>query len=279
MLSIVDNLSSMNKSVSILMCNPAFFDVTYEINAWMHKGDRVNKELAHKQWLDLKKLYLANGYMVTEATPAVGLPDMVFAANGALCYRDKVVLPNFKFAERRPETKEFRKWFEADEKDWLILEPDHQFEGEGDALFINGKLFGGYGFRSELSVYQQIGDFLEVEVLPLELVDERFYHLDTCLGVLDRNTVAIYANAFSSASQELIRANFDRVIDVDEDIAASFGLNLFSDENIVFVCAQALKFHEQLKELGFAVQPVDVSEFKKSGGGIKCMTLQLEQIH
>lgn len=265
--------------MKILMCQPTYFDILYEINAWMDKGNPLDKDLARKQWNNLYETYLLLGHEVELIEPIEGLPDMVFTANGGLIYRDKTVLSNFKHPERQNETQLFEKWFLSHLPENETLMPNGYFEGEGDALFVGDKLYGGYGFRSSKAVYEQITGFLDVEVVPLELVDPRFYHFDTCFSVLDSKTAAYFPDAFSEEAQELIENNTPNTIKVGEKDAEAFGLNMFSDGNNVVVAEQAEDFRRELENRGYTVHTVDVSEFKKSGGGIKCLTLLLSQVH
>jgi N-dimethylarginine dimethylaminohydrolase len=73
-----------------LMCPPTYFTVDYAINPWMDPGVRVDRDLAVAQWRELRQAYLALGHRVDLVEPAPGLPDMVFAANGALVIDGKV---------------------------------------------------------------------------------------------------------------------------------------------------------------------------------------------
>ncbi len=265
--------------MKILMCRPTYFDVVYEINHWMNTDQPFDKHLAQKQWQNLCDTYVSLGHEIELIEPVDGLPDMVFTANGGLVYEDKVVLPRFKHPQRQGETAVFKKWFENHFPNSQLLSPNSLFEGEGDALFVGDKLYGGYGFRSNLEEYEQIGDFLGVEVAPLELVDPRFYHFDTCLSVLDSQTVAYLPKAFSEPSRLAIESSIANTIKVSQEDAEVFGLNMFSDGENVVVAKQAKDFQKQLSDRGYNVHAVDVSEFKKSGGGIKCLTLFLQQIH
>ena len=267
-----------NTFMKLLMCKPDYFDVTYSINDWMDVNDPVDKAMAKQQWEKLHQTYLDLGYEVELIEPVESLPDMVFTANGGLIHRDKTVLPRFKHQQRQGETPLFEKWFRENLPDNDVLVPDGLFEGEGDALFVGDKLYGGYGFRSSKEEYAQIAEFLGVDVVLLELIDPRFYHFDTCFSVLDSQTVAYYPGAFSDESQELIDKHIPYTIQVDENEAEAFGLNMFSDGKNAVVAVQAEVFRKELEDRGYNVIPVDVSEFRKSGGGIKCLTLLLEQI-
>lgn len=260
--------------MKILLCKPDYFSIDYEINPWMKTSDAVNPDRAMEQWRGLKHTYESLGYDIQEITPIEGLPDMVFTANGALVIDGKVALPTFRYAERQPETEYFNQWFQQHGYDQLLI-PQHAFEGEGDALVCNGYILGGYGFRSSRESHAELEAFFDHEVLSLELVDDRFYHIDTCLTILDSQTIAFFPPAFSEASQKLIREKIPNTIEADEASAVAFGLNAMSDGRNVVMSDQATGLIERVKAAGYIVHPIAIDEFRKSGGGIKCLTLAL----
>ena len=59
------------------------------------------------------------------------------------------------------------------------------------------------------------------------------------------------------------------------DDAMAFGLNSVSDGRHVFVAPQATGLIAQLAAHGYVPVPVDLSEFHKAGGGIKCCTQEI----
>ena len=66
-----------------LMCEPIHYTVSYEINPWMDKTRYTDADLAVRQWRTLRDTYLDLGHTVETIDPIPGLPDMVYAANGA----------------------------------------------------------------------------------------------------------------------------------------------------------------------------------------------------
>lgn len=257
------------------MCRPDFFEVTYEINAWMKTENAVDTEKAKKQWQGLYDLYLKLGYDVHLIDPVDGLPDMVFTANGAIVIDSTVMLPRFKFAERQPETEHFRLWFEANGYPSTHM-PTHDFEGEGDALVIGDYILAGWGFRSDIESHQELAElYPDKKVLSIHLVDPRFYHIDTCLTVIDDTTIAYFPPAFDEESQQLLQKTFENVIEVSEEDAQVFGLNTFSDGHNIVMSSATSELAEQYRARGYTVHELDLSEFRKSGGGIKCLTLSL----
>lgn len=260
--------------MKILMCRPTYFEVAYSINAWMDTSNPVDPKLAMVQWRMLREKYEQLGFEIEEIEPVKGLPDMVFTANGALVIDGRVALPRFRYAERQPETAHFRKWFEqAGYKD--IFLPKYNFEGEGDALVLDGKILAGWGFRSDLESHAELAEFFDREIVSLHLVNDRFYHIDTCLSVLSERAIAFYPGAFDEESVAKLRRLVPLAIEVGQEDAEAFGINSMSDSNHVVCSDRARGFHQQLLEAGFTPLPTPIGEFQKSGGGVKCLTLPL----
>src|SRR5438067_525174 len=74
-----------------LMCRPTYFAVDYAINPWMDPTAPVDVDRALAQWTTLLETYRALGHTVDLIDPIPGLPDMVFAANGATVIDGKVL--------------------------------------------------------------------------------------------------------------------------------------------------------------------------------------------
>ncbi len=262
-------------SKTILMCAPTHFDIEYEINPWMDIDNHVDTKLAAQQWQKLYKTYNETlGWDVQLIEPIEKLPDMVFTANGALVIDSKVALPRFRYPERQPETDYFRKWFEQAGYQNILM-PVHDFEGEGDALVWNDIIFGGYGFRSDVQSHNELSDFFGKKVVDIHLVDDRFYHLDTCLTIVGDDTVALWPKAFSKESLKKIHEMVPNVIEVSDEDAIVYGLNAMSDGKNIVVPEKATNLIRSYSNRGMKVHPAPISEFQKSGGGVKCLTLEL----
>ncbi|WP_051265302.1 dimethylargininase [Nakamurella lactea] len=271
------NLSAAAQRVArprtYLMCRPTYFDVTYEINAWMHADVEVDRELAMRQWEDLRSTYLDLGNTVEVIEGVPGQPDMVFAANAGTVVGGRVVAAKFLRPERTGEEAPYRAWFAARYPEMVI--PEYVNEGEGDYLWTGSALLAGSGFRTDPKEHTETAASLGVPLVPLELVSPSFYHLDTALAVLADDQIAYLPEAFSHASQQVLRDRFPDAIIATRADADWFGLNATSDGRNVVVAAQAEQLQRDLTAAGYRPVPVDVSEFRKAGGGIKCCTLEL----
>ncbi|MBF8193353.1 amidinotransferase [Nonomuraea sp. K274] len=256
-----------------LMCRPDFFGVEYAINPWMHPEAGADRDVAVRQWEGLKTAYEELGHRVSLIDPIDGLPDMVFAANGALVVDGRVYGARFAYPERGPEGPAYLRWFT--ERGYPAHEAQYVNEGEGDFLTMNEVILAGTGFRTDVAAHQEAQERLGRPVISLTLTDPRFYHLDTALCPLDGHNVAYYPEAFSPGSRTVLCRMFpDAVLATAED-AGVLGLNAVSDGVNVVVNAEASNLQLELKRRGYEVIPVDLSELRKAGGGPKCCTLEI----
>ncbi|WP_369738061.1 dimethylargininase [Mycobacterium servetii] len=255
------------------MTPPTFFAVEYAINPWMDLSTPVDVGVAHAQWENLYQTYLRLGHHVDIVEPVPGLPDMVYAANGGFIADDIAIVAKFRYAERADEARAYAGWMSA--RGYRPLSTRHVNEGQGDLLMVGDIVLAGYGFRTDRRAHDEISAALGFPVVSLELVDPRFYHLDTALAVLDDHTIAYYPPAFSEAAQDQLRALFPAAIVVGSADAYVLGLNAVSDGLHVVLPSGATHFATQLREAGFEPVGVDLSELLKGGGSVKCCTLEV----
>ncbi|MFG2963231.1 dimethylargininase [Streptomyces sp. NPDC048288] len=258
----------------LLMCRPRHYDVTYSINPWMNPERGTDNLLAVRQWEQLRDLYRELGHSVEEIKPVEGLPDMVFAANGATVVDGKVFGARFRHAERTAEGPAYLRWFE--EQGYRdVLWPEHINEGEGDLLTVGRRILAGTGFRTDIRAHTEAQEFFGLPVTSLSLVNPRHYHLDTALAVLSDDEIMYYPEAFTPGSRAVLRALFPHAVIATAEDAAVFGLNAFSDGRHVLLPTAARGLQAQLRTRGFEPIGVELSELLKAGGSVKCCTLEL----
>ena len=270
------------------MCAPDHYDVDYVINPWMEGNiHKSTKDRAVEQW---QKLYhhIKEYAKVDLVQPEKGVPDMVFTANAGLVLGKNVVLSRFYHPERQGEEPYFKKWFADNGFTVYELPKDLPFEGAGDALFDReGRwLWAGYGFRSELDSHPYLAKWLDTEVLSLHLIDNRFYHLDTCFCPLSDGYLLYYPEAFDSYSNRLIemRVPAEKRIAIDEADAVNFACNTVNINDVVIMNKISSDLESRITAKGFKVVQTPLTEFLKAGGAAKCLTLRvtepvLEDVH
>jgi lysine-ketoglutarate reductase/saccharopine dehydrogenase-like protein (TIGR00300 family) len=271
----------MTDTIRILMCPPDHYDVDYVINPWMegniHKSSR---DRAVEQWENLYKAI--KEYAIVElVTPAKGWPDMVFTANAGLVLGDKAVVSRFYHPERQGEEPYFKDWFANNDFTVYELPKDLPFEGAGDALFDREGcwLWAGYGFRSELDSHSYLAEWLNTEVVSLRLIDERFYHLDTCFCPLSGGYLLYYPPAFDAYSNQIIemRVPEEKRIIIEEPDAVNFACNSVNINNVVVMNKTSVELKQRLEKVGFTVVQTSLTEFLKAGGAAKCLTLRVNE--
>ncbi|MCZ2202015.1 MAG: TIGR00300 family protein [Cylindrospermopsis raciborskii PAMP2012] len=278
----------MVSPIRFLMCAPDHYDVDYVINPWMegniHKSSR---DRAADQWNKLYKV-IKDHAIVDLVTPEKGWPDMVFTANAGLVLGQNVVLSRFLHKERQGEEPYFQQWFENNGYNVQVLPKDLPFEGAGDALLDReGRwLWAGYGFRSELDSHPYLAKWLDIEVISLRLIDDRFYHLDTCFCPLANGYLLYYPGAFDSYSNRVIemRVALEKRIAIEEKDAVNFACNAVNIDHIVIMNKASDELKSKLAQVGFQVIETPLTEFLKAGGASKCLTLRVtepikEEVH
>ena len=235
--------------------------------------------LAVAQWTELKRVYEQLGHQIEEIHPLSGLPDMVFAANGATVIDGKALAVQFRDAERADEAPAYAGWLHSAGFD--VTDAKAINEGEGDILLAGNYILAGTGFRTSHASHSEVQELFGRPVISLQLVDPRFYHLDTALAVLSHGNdgrpvnVAYLPEAFSAGSQAVLRQLFPNAVIATVADAEVLGLNAVSDGETVVLPMQAVALTAALEQAGYKTIGVDVSELRLAGGGPKCCTLEL----
>ncbi|MBI1823927.1 MAG: amidinotransferase [Nitrospirae bacterium] len=260
----------------MLMCPPDYFRIEYEINPWMSLKNPADQIRARWQWDQLYTVIEEKLQAKVELLdPQPGHPDLVFTANAGLVSGKRVWVSNFKYPERQGEQTFFREWFMENGYEVISVPPELAFEGEGDFLRMGSLLFAGAPFRTDLSSHIFISKELQCEVISLELIHPKFYHLDTCFCPLNDRSALFVPDAFSPSSLKILTACVDHLIPLKTTEANLFSANAIVSGNKIIFQRGAETTRKKLENEGFEVFPVDLSEFIKAGGSAKCLVLWL----
>lgn len=260
----------------VLMCAPTHYSVDYVINPWMKPGT-VNTQNAFHQWHNLVETLGKLGIDVEIINQQKGLPDMVFAADQALIKNKNLVLSSFHYKQRQAEVAKYLPWFEKNSFIIHRLPKPYFFEGSGECVWLGETLLVGTGFRNSPGVCEFLSAYLDVETKCLELINPRFYHLDTCLCPINEATAFYYPQAFSQKSQEVLKKLVKNLVPFTDKEANNFAANSLVTDHHVVMQKGNKKFASILTDLGYETIEIDVSEFMKSGGGIHCLVQTLEE--
>src|SRR4051812_5642594 len=187
----------------VLLCRPNHFTVDYVINPHMQPYS-VSAERAFEQWEDLVKVLKSLKIKVDIIEQEEDVPDMVFATDQGIVRDGAVLLANFRYRQRQKERIYYREWFRQHGYRLRALSNLFPFEG-GDTVFFNDVLFVGTSFRASVASCEELAKKLEIDVIPLRLVDPYFYHLDMAFLVINKDTAFYYPPAFSESSRNLLK--------------------------------------------------------------------------
>jgi N-dimethylarginine dimethylaminohydrolase len=274
----------------LLMSPPDYFEVSYSINPWMDPAQwsvdakRLCKD-AHDGWLALKSTYEALGAKVTVKPAAKGWPDLVFTANCAVVLDRKAVMARYLRPERTGEEPHGLRMFESLLAKGVIDTIAHMpagvyFEGAGDAIHDPERhlIWTGWGQRSSLEASDTLARVFSLRTVPLELIDPRFYHLDTCFCLLSGGEVVYHPPAFSEEGRAQILAHVPpgKLIAAPLEDAEHLGVNSVCIGNDVVMCWCTPTLRAELESRGYRVHVVPLGSFNRSGGAAYCLTLRLD---
>lgn len=259
------------------MCPPDYFGIEYEINPWMRVSNQADPARSRKQWQELYSVLTGEpGAAIELLAPVQGLPDLVFTANAGYVAGDLFVSSSFKHRERQGETRYFDAWFQSHGYRIRKLGAGCIFEGMGDALPLGDTIFAGYRHRSEVCSHQALGEITGREVLSLELNNPFFYHLDTCFCPLNDKSALFFPEAFDIYANEVLTKTVPDLLAVSAVSAHRFACNAVVVGRTVVTNTGCDDLQQPLAARGYELRMVELSEFMKSGGSAKCLTLRLD---
>lgn len=261
-------------SRQLYMCPPDYYQIEYEINPWMHTDQPVDSARAAIQWNMLVRTYTHLGADVTFIPARPNLPELTFPGDSIFLVDDTAIISKFRYAQRQPESIAIREWAESQELKIIELPAEARFEGNAEAVIWNDILLAGFGPRSNAIAHSFIRQELDVQLVALRLRFP-FYHFDVALCALDQDLIAYCPSAFDNRSIEIIESLAPRKIRVSLSEAMNLACNSFRIGSTVVLSSQRCpRFAADLESMGYTVKALDMSEFAKAGGGVKCLTLE-----
>lgn len=275
---------------TLAMCPPDYFDVTYQINPWMDLETWSAKSgawrtKAQEEWALLKATYERLGHKVHVIEPAAGQPDMVFMANSAAVLDGKAILSQFRHAERQGEEAYYIDFF-ADLQTRGVLDSvtalpnGTPFEGCGDAVWDAARrlFWVGYSQRTCAQAPGHVAKAFGVDVIPLEMISPRYYHLDVALAPLSGGEIVYLPEAFSAEGRAMIqdRVSPDKLIEANAQDADVFAVNLVNIGSDIVLSGASEPLKTALLKAGYSLHFVPTDAFQLAGGSVFCLTQRLD---
>jgi N-dimethylarginine dimethylaminohydrolase len=256
------------------LTKPSQFKITYAINPWMNPKNKVDKAVAQKEWDAVHDAYVKLGAEVEVFEPLKGWPDSVFVGDSIFLYGKQAFASRFRYPERSGEVGPILERFESKDYDIIHMPEGLFFEGNGEMMAWGDKIIAGYGVRSDKKALDFIESTLGVEVIKIRVMPPHF-HVDTCVCPLDENTIAYVPLGMDEDSVAILKGLDANLIEIDNAEALLLACNSMAlGKQVILSTVKAPLFSEALAKAGFEPMPLDLTEFAKSGGGAKCLTLE-----
>lgn len=277
----------------VLVSGAEYFSNDAHINPY-YTNDQINRDKAIAEHAKIIECFKRANIKVVKVDPPAGCQDGVYTANWAIVKNGIAImsrLPKVRQAEQ-PYAKQV---LENLGIKCIELPEDCLFSGQGDSLICGKYLLAGSGYRSDPPAQQFVAKTLGLDLVQLRAVpqldasvkpfinpvtnhaDSFFYDLDLALAVINDHTIAYCPDAFVEESQKILQnLDLDKIIVDKEEVIEGFACNLVSTGKTIIMSARAPKFKAELESRGFTTLTPDVTELKKGGGYIRCISLTLD---
>ena len=277
----------------LLVSGADYFADTYEINPY-YTQKSIDVEKAKAEHAAILNCFKEAGIELVKVDPPKDCQDGVYTANWALV-KDGVAVMS-----RLPEARKAEEPYAKAELEKLgikiITVPgNHLFSGQGDSLICGKYLFAGRGYRSDPEAQQFAAETFGLELVQVHALpqlnddgtehinpftnhaDSFWYDIDLAISVIDEHTIAYCRDALDEESQQKIDAltDIDKIVVDYDECTKGFANNLVSTGKHVIMSNHAPKLQAELEKRGLICLTPDVTELKKGGGYIRCVSLWL----
>ncbi len=259
---------------SVILAKPDYFNVTTAVltqqQAWLGNIDLEKAQYQHQQLANRLQELGINVYYLPSLEEKV---DQVFVRDAGIISSRGALLSNFSAEWRKGEEKALAALCQQYTIPILKSDKDVSVEG-GDFFFLGGgRAVIGKGPRTTVENYDLVR-LLGLRVLHT-IEHQSPHHLDAVFNIVDENVVVVNRNYVDWKAPYFLGK---KMIDLDEDDFENLAANyILLDRGIILGDKRAQKLHQRLRKWGIGVLEVDVSELKKGGGSVRCMTLPLRQ--
>ncbi len=266
-----DNL--FKKLRCVLLAKPVYYDIIASINPWQEKWiGKIDKKLAMKQHKNMSDALEKEGIKCYFLEPFKGRTDQKDSRDIGLISSKGAVVASLKESARKGEDIKFVKFCKENKIPILNKNIDIRFEG-GDFFFVDqNTCLLGIGPRTQLDA-KIIKKLLDKSDLKL-FYHKSPHHLDAIFNIISKDLVVCHKKSLDEKSLGYLKGK--KIVQIsDEDIETMSANFLLIKENKILADQGCHKFNKKLEKEGVEVIEVDVSELKKDGGSIRCMTLPI----
>ncbi|MCR4944377.1 MAG: amidinotransferase [Clostridium sp.] len=251
---------------SCLLCYPVNYKIANKSNEFYNKTDY---SLAYNQYNNYINYLIAEGIRV-RFLDLVDSSKQVYAKDVGFVIDNILFISKMNLNERQRETEAIKKFAIEDGISHYIMQ--NNIEG-GDVAVGDNVVFVGLSSRTSLKAVielQQILDLKKINktVVPINF-DNSMLHLDCVFSLLGKDSAIVSPYVYDI---EIIKEHIKNIIEITKEEARGFGSNIvyLGDKRLV---TSSISVGNKLKNLGYDVKIIDLSEIVKGEGSVDCATL------
>ncbi|MBZ5752679.1 dimethylarginine dimethylaminohydrolase family protein [Metabacillus rhizolycopersici] len=259
----------------VILCQPQYMTIREVINETQEhfKNEGIHIERALEQHGEFVKTLKNNGIEVILLPYHKKYPEQVFTRDIGFTLGQTIFVANMATDVRAGEENVLKQWLEDEDISYYNLEGEI-IEG-GDVVIDQETIYVGLSNRTNQKAAEQLQLLLnQFNVIPISFKD-KYLHLDCVFNVVSPEVALIYPNALTKKDIELFSSRYE-LIEVSEEEQFQLGTNVLNIGNKkVLSLPVNEKVNKQLRNRGFQVIEVDITEIIKSGGSFRCCTLPI----
>ncbi|WP_102346576.1 dimethylarginine dimethylaminohydrolase family protein [Bacillus sp. Marseille-P3661] len=259
----------------VILCEPKYLTIRDVINdTQLHfKDEGIHIETAMNQHKEFVNTLKKHGVDVVLLPVTENYPEQVFTRDIGFTLGHIIFVAEMAHDVRKGEENVLKEWLETEEISYFNLIGD-MIEG-GDVMIDRNTIFVGLSNRTNMEAINHLKGILpEFHVIPVPFT-EKYLHLDCVFNIISPTEALIFPKALDKKEHDFLAARYE-LIEVTEDEQFTLGTNVLSIGNKKILSLPVnIQVNKQLRDRGYDVIEVDITEIIKSGGSFRCCTLPL----
>ncbi|WP_096435040.1 dimethylarginine dimethylaminohydrolase family protein [Alteribacter populi] len=259
----------------VVLCEPRHIAIRDVINETQkkYKKEGINIDLAIKQHQLFSESLFAQGVEVIHVPPLENYPEQVFTRDIGFTLGQTIYVAEMAQKIRKGEEESLKTWLKMTETSYYNLLGD-KIEG-GDVIVDGMNIFIGVSDRTDKKAIEHLQSLLpQYEIIPISF-PHKYLHLDCIFNIVSPTEALLFPGVIGEHEEELLTSRYE-CIHVSEEEQFTLGTNVFSIGNKKVYSLPVNKgVNGQLRERGFEVIEIEISEIIKSGGSFRCCTMPL----
>ncbi|MFA9457025.1 dimethylarginine dimethylaminohydrolase family protein [Halalkalibacter sp. AB-rgal2] len=262
---------------TVVLCEPKFMTIRDVINETQKKfiDEGIHVELALRQHKEFVKQLKKQHIEVVLLPPVHLFPEQVFTRDIGFTVGHIVFVAEMAHNIRQGEEDLLKSWLHDQKISYYNLLGD-MIEG-GDVLIDGKTIYVGISNRTNQNAIHHLQKIMQnYEIITVPFT-EKYLHLDCVFNIISPTEALCYPDAFSKKEYDFLSQRYD-LIEVSEQEQFTLGTNVLSiGRKTLFSLPVNQQVNQKLRDRGYTVIEVDITEIIKSGGSFRCCTLPIRR--